>query len=270
MRMKRVYRDGIWEPLQWIALAVCQPDRFRTVCEPVGFRQRVGMLTRLIMPLYLLSFLLVTLIRVLPLPTHLLVWSDEYHLLPWSQWEVAAIGVLFGLVIGLAFGTIRGVFFGIVVGLTSGVVFGLPGVYALLHTNVLGAWLVPAIGLAAGLALSLSFGLTWGLAFGLIVGLAAAVGIAGPDLVADLFIGLGLSLALHMRGGLVARLEISLIVGMVLGVICGLTAGFPGGLASGLATGIGSMLGFSPLVGAPRTTSTQERVAEDPDRRERS
>ena len=80
MMMERVYHDGIREPLRWIALAVCQPDRFRAVCEPTGFRQRVGMLARLIVPLFLLSFLLVTLIRVLPLPAHLLVWSDEYHL----------------------------------------------------------------------------------------------------------------------------------------------------------------------------------------------
>jgi hypothetical protein len=270
--MERIYHDGIREPLRWIVLAVFQPARFHAACEPTHWRRRAGMLARLIVPLFLLSLLLVTLVRVVPLPAHLLLWSDETHLVPLSHWLVPAIGVMFGLVLGLVFGTIRGVFFGIVVSLTAGVVFGLPGVYALLHTDVLGAWLVPAFGLAAGLALSLSFGRAWGLAFGVIVGLAAGVGIAGPDLVADVVIGLGFSLALNVRGGLVARLEISLAVGLILGVIGGLTAGLAGGLASGLAAGLGSMLGLSRvpsfLVRAPRDVNIQECAAEDVDRRE--
>src|SRR6266849_6280442 len=223
MVMERIYHEGIGEPLRWIALAVFQPARFRAACEPTSFRQRAGMQARLIVHLFLLSLLLVTLVRIIPLPAHLLVWSNEPHVLPWSPWLVSAIGVTFGLVVGLLFGTIRGVFFGIVVSLTAGVVFGLPGVYALLHTDVLGAWLVPAFGLAAGLALSLSFRRAWGLAFGVI--------------------GLGFSLALNVRGGFVARLEISLVVGIILGVIGSLTAGLAGGLASGLAAGLGSMLG---------------------------
>ncbi len=262
MIIGRVYHDGIREPLRWIALAVFQPARFRATCEPTSFQQRAGMLARLIVPLFLLSLLLVILIRVMPLPERLLVWSNEAHGLPWSQWLVSAIGVTFGLVLGLVFGAIRGVAFGIVITLTTGVVFGLPGVYALLHTDVLGAWLVPVLGLAAGLALSLSFGLPWGLAFGVIVGLAAGVGIAGPDLVADLVIGLGFSLALNVQGGIVARLAISLVIGLILGVIGGLTAGLPGGLASGLAAGIGSMMGLyrvpSALVRANSTVSGQE------------
>ncbi len=242
--IERVYRTGIGEPLGWIALAVFQPARCSMTYEPTSLKHRGLMLVRLIVPLFLLCWLLVALVRVVPLPAHVLVWSDEAHGLRLSQWEVAAIGVTFGLVVGLLFGVIRGVAFGIVVGFTAGVVFGLPGVYGMLHTDVLGAWLVPALGLAAGLALSLSFGLTWGLAFGVIVGLAAGVGIAGPDLVADLIIGLGFSLALDVRGGITTRLEISLVPGLILGVIGGLTAGLPGGLASGLMAGIGSMLGL--------------------------
>ncbi len=272
MMMERVYHDGIREPLRWITLAVFQPARFRATCEPAGWRQRARMLAKLVVPLFLLSFLLVTLVRVMPLPAHLLVWSDEPHGLPLSHWLVSAIGVTFGLVVGLVFGTIWGVAFGIVVSFTAGVVFGLPSVYALLHTDVLGAWLVPAFGLAAGLALSLSFGRAWGLAFGVIVGLAAGVGIAGPDVVADLVIGLGFGLALNVRGGIVARLEISLVVGIILGVIGGLTAGLPGGLASGLAAGLGSMLGLSrgpsSLVRAPGGVNAPERTAEDVDRQE--
>jgi len=240
----RVYHNGVREPLHWIALAVFQPVRFRETCEPTSFLQRIAMQARLIVPLFLFSFLLVILIRVMPLPERLLVWSNESHELPLSPWLVSAIGVTFGMVLGLVFGAIRDVSFGIVISLTAGVVFGLPGVYALLHTIVLGAWLVPVLGLAAGLALGLSFGLPWGLAFGIIVGLAAGVGIAGPDLVADLVIGLGFSLALNMQGGIAARLALSLIIGLVLGVIGGLTAGLPGGLASGLAAGMGSMVGL--------------------------
>jgi len=240
----RIYHDGIREPLRWIALAVFQPARFRETCEPTGLRQRIAMQVRLIVPLFLLSFLLVILVRVLPLPAHLLVWSDEAHGLRLGPWLVSAIGVIFGLVLGLVFGAIRGVSFGIVISLTAGVVFGLPGVYDLLHTVVLGAWLVPVLGLAAGLALGLSFGLPWGLAFGVIVGMAAAVGIAGPDLVADLVIGLGFSLALNTQGSIAARLAISLVIGLILGVIGGLTAGLPGGLASGLAAGVGSIVGL--------------------------
>ena len=265
--MKRIYHAGIGEPLHWIALAVFQPTRFRMTYEPGGLRPRGLMLARLIVPLFLLSWALVMLVRFIPLPSHVLIWSDEVHGLPWSQWEVAAIGVTFGLGVGLLFGVIRGVSFGIVVSLTAGVVFGLPGVYGLLHTIVLGAWLVPAFALAAGLALSLSFGLAWGLAFGIIVGLAAGVGIAGPDLVADLVIGLGFGLALGGREGITTRLEISLVIGLILGVIGGLTAGLPGGLASGLMAGIGSMLGLylassSPLH-AKGTVKGEEHVAED-------
>jgi hypothetical protein len=182
MMMERVYHEAIKEPLRWIALAVFQPARFRATCEPGSLRPRVGMLARLIVPLFLFSLLLIMLVRLMPLPAHLLVWSNGSHEVPLSQWKVEAIGVTFGLVLGLIFGALRGVFFGIVVSLTAGVVFGLPGVYGLLHTDLLGAWLVPALGLAAGLALSLSFGLPWGLAFGVVVGLAAGIGIAGPDL----------------------------------------------------------------------------------------
>lgn len=154
--MERVYHEGIREPLRWIALAVFQPARFQAACEPTGFRQRTAMQARLIVPLFLLSFLLVTLVQVVPLPAHLLVWSDEPHELPLSPWLVSAIGVTFGLVVGLVFGTIWGVAFGIVVSFTAGVVFGLPGVYALLHTDVLGAWLVPVLASPAQMWL-----LTW-------------------------------------------------------------------------------------------------------------
>src|SRR6266699_3145341 len=238
MIIERIYHEGIREPLRWIVLAVFQPARFRAACEPTGFRQRAGMQARLIVPLFLLSLLLVTLVRIIPLPAHLLVWSNEPHVLPWSPWLVSAIGVTFGLVMGLLFGAIWGVSFGIDFSLTA-------GVYALLRTDALGAWLVPALGLAAGLALGLSFGLPWGLAFGVIVGLAAGVGIAGPNLVADLVIGLGFGLALNVQGSIVARLAISLLIGLILGVIGGLTAGLPGGLASGLAAGVGSILGLA-------------------------
>jgi hypothetical protein len=265
--MKHVYHAGIGEPLHWIALAVFQPARFRMTYEPGGLRQRGLMLARLIIPLFLLSWMLALLVRLIPLPSRVLVWSDEAHGLPWSQWEIAAIGVTFGLGVGLLFGVIRGVSFGIVVSLTAGVVFGLPGVYGLLHTNVLGAWLVPAFGLAAGLALSLSFGLPWGLAFGVLVGLAAGIGIAGPDLVADLIIGLGFGLALGGREGITTRLEICLVIGLILGVIGGLTAGLSGGLASGLMAGIGSMLGLylasSSLLHAKGTVKEEEQGAED-------
>ena len=265
--MERVYHAGIGEPLHWITLAVFDPARFRVTYEPASLKLRGLMLARLIVPLFLLSWLLVALVRVLPLPAHLLVWSDEAHGLPWSQWKVAVIGVTFGLGVGLLFGVIRGVCFGIVVSLTAAIVFGLPGVYGLLHTDLLGAWLVPALGLTTGLALSLSFGLAWGIAFGVIVGLAAGVGIAGPDLVADLVIGLGFSLALGVRRGIVARLEISLVIGIILGVIGGLTAGLPGGLASGLMAGIGSILGLyrpsSSLLSAKSTVKGEEHGAED-------
>jgi hypothetical protein len=270
--MERIYHEGIREPLRWMVLAVFESTRFRATYEPTDFRQRAGMLARLIVPLFLFSFLLVTLVRAVPLPAHLLVWSDESHGLPRSQWLASAIGVVFGLVVGFLFGALWDVSFGVVVSLTAGVVFGLPGVYALLHTDVLGAWLVPALGLAAGMALSLSFGLAWGLAFSVVVGLASGLGIAGPDLVADVIIGLGFSLALNMRGGIIARLEISLIIGLILGVIGGLTAGLAGGLASGLAAGLGSMLGLSRLlrllVGAPGAENAMEHAAEDSDRQE--
>src|SRR5215469_16011922 len=265
--MKRVYHAGIGEPLHWMALAVFQPARFQMTYEPGGLRPRGLMLARLIVPLFLLCWMLAMLVRFLPLPSHVLVWSDKAHGLPWSQWEVAAIGVTFGLGVGMLFGVSRGVSFGTVVSLTAGVVFGLPGVYGLLHTDVVGAWLVPAFGLAAGLALSLSFGLAWGLAFGVIVGLAAGVGIAGPDLIADLIIGLGFGLALGGRDGITARLEISLVIGLILGVIGGLTAGLPGGLASGLMAGIGSMLGLylasSSLLHARGTVKGEKQGAED-------
>jgi len=245
MLIERVYHEGIREPLRWMALAVFQPVRFRTAYKATGMRQRVGMQARLIAYLFLLSLLLVMLVRAVPLPAHLLVWSNEARELRFSPWLVSAIGVAFGLTVGLLFGAIWDVSFGIVLSLTAGVVFGLPGVYALLHTDALGAWLIPVFGLAAGFALSLSFGLPWGLAFGVIVGMASAVGIAGPDLVADLVIGLGFGLALNVPGGIIARLAISLLIGLILGVIGGLTAGLAGGLASGFAAGVGSILGLS-------------------------
>ena len=146
MMMERVYHDGIREPLRWITLAVFQPARFRATCEPAGWRQRARMLAKLVVPLFLLSFLLVTLVRVMPLPAHLLVWSDEPHGLPLSHWLVSAIGVTFGLVVGLVFGTIWGVAFGIVVSFTAGVVFGLPGGLA----SGLAAGLGSMLGLSRG------------------------------------------------------------------------------------------------------------------------
>src|SRR5215471_18326375 len=107
--MKRIYHAVIGQPLHWIALAVFRPARFRMTYEPGGFRQRCLMLARLIMPLFLLSWMLAMLVRFIPLPSHMLVWSDEAHGLPWSQWEVAAIGVTFGLLVGLLVGLLFGV-----------------------------------------------------------------------------------------------------------------------------------------------------------------
>jgi hypothetical protein len=268
--MERIFHDGIGEPLRWIAMAVFQPDRFRTTYEPAHWQQRAGMLARLIVPLFLLSLLLVTLVRILPLPAHVLVWSNEAHQLPLGRWLVPVIGVTFGLLLGLVFGTAWSVSFGIVVGLTAGVVFGLPGVYAMLHTDALGAWLIPALGLAAGCALGLTFGRAWGLAFGIIVGLAAGIGIAGPDIIADFVLGLGFSLALNMRGSLVARLEVSLVVGTILGVIGGLSSGLAGGLAGGLAAGLGSALALAwvPSSSARAPLNAQEHAMEGVARRE--
>ena len=267
--MERAYHYGLEEPLKWVALALFQPTRFRTACEPAGWRQRARMLARLIIPLFLLSYLLVIIVRTVLLPAHLVVLPDETHLLRIGHWMVPVIGVAFGLAWGLVFGIAWGVAFGIVISLTAGVVFGLPGMYALLYTDAIGAWLVPLIGLAAGGALGLTFGLAWGVAFGVIVSLAAGLGIVGPDLIADLVIGLGFSLVLNVRGSFVARLEISLAFGLILGMIGSVTAGFPGGLASGLAAGLGSILGLSlvpwHLINTSSTAKAQERTAEDLD-----
>src|SRR6266567_4314705 len=143
MIIERIYHEGIREPLRWIVLAVFQPARFRAACEPTGFRQRAGMQARLIVPLFLLSLLLVTLVRIIPLPAHLLVWSNEPHVLPWSPWLVSAIGVTFGLVMGLLFGLPWGLAFGVIVGLAAGVGIAGPNLVADL-----------VIGLGFGLALN--------------------------------------------------------------------------------------------------------------------
>ena len=267
--MGRAYHYSLGEPLKWIVLALFEPGRFHATYQPAGWRQRARMFTRLTVPLFLLSYLLVILVQTVLLPAHLVALPDETSLLPIGHWLVPVIGVAFGIAWGIVFGLIWGVGFGIVVSLTAAVVFGLPGIYALLYTDAIGAWLVPVIGLAAGCALGLTFGFAWGIAFGVIVGLAAGLGIAGPDVVADVVIGLGFGLALNVRGGLVARLEISLAIGLILGVIGGLTAGVPGGLASGLAAGLGSMLGLSRVPGylgnALSAVKVQERAAEDLD-----
>ncbi len=235
------------EPFKRIALAVFEPAHFRASYEGGRSWQRVALLVKLLLPAFLLSYLLVILVRVLPIPASLLIWPGSFHELPISPALVSAIGVIFGLFIGWMIGLFGGATLGVVVMLTAGIVFGLPGVYGMLHTTVLFAWLVPVVGLAAGLALGLSFGRAWGVAFSVVVGLAAAVGIAGPDLVADLVIGLGFGLALGRRGDWTTRLEISLVMGLILGVIAGLTAGLPGALASGLMAGIGSLLGLGGL-----------------------
>lgn len=271
MMMERVYHDRIREPLRWIALTLFQPERFQAAYEPTRWQQRVGMLAKLIVPLFLLSFLLVMLVRIAPIPSHVLVWSNEAHGMLLRPWLVALIGVAFGVLLGLVFGTAWGISFGIVVSLTAGVVFGLPGVYALLHTDALGAWLIPALGLGTGLALGLTFGMAWGLTFGIIVGLAAGIGIAGPDIIGDFVIGLGFSLALNMRGSLVARLEVSLVIGIILGIIGGLSAGLAGGLVSGIAAGLGSALALARVPSSPirAPLNAQEQAVEGLDRRER-
>src|SRR5260221_12680575 len=109
MVIERIYHEGIREPLRWIVLALFPPARFRAACEPTSFRQRAGMQARLIVPLFLLSLLLVILVRIIPLPAHLLVWPNDPHVLPWSPWLGSAIGVTFGLVVGLRFGARSGV-----------------------------------------------------------------------------------------------------------------------------------------------------------------
>src|SRR5260370_16242973 len=106
MMIERVYHDGIREPLRWMALAVFQPARFRAAYEPTSFRQRIAILARLIVPLFLLSFLLVMLIQVMPLPERLLVWFDECHGLPWSQWLAPGTGGALGLLSGHLSGAI--------------------------------------------------------------------------------------------------------------------------------------------------------------------
>src|SRR6266566_1281840 len=185
MIIERIYHEGIREPLRWIVLAVFQPARFRAACEPTGFRQRAGMQARLIVPLFLLSLLLVTLVRIIPLPAHLLVWSNEPHVLPWSPWLVSAIGVTFGLVMGLLFGALWGVAFGVIVGLAAGVGIAGPNLVADLviglgfglALNVQGSIVARlAISLLIGLILGVIGGLTAGLPGGLASGLAAGVG----------------------------------------------------------------------------------------------
>jgi hypothetical protein len=268
--MERVFRDGIREPLRWIAMAIFQPDRFRTTYEPAPWQQRAGMLARLIVPLFLLSLLLVILVRLLPIPEHILVWSNDAHQFSFGRWLVPVIGIMFGLLLGFVLGTAWGVSFGIIVSLTAGLTFGLPGDYAMLHTDALGAWLIPVLGLAAGCALGLTFGLARGLAFGIIVGLAAGIGIAGPDIIADFVIGLGFSLALNMRGSLFARLEVSLVTGIILGIIGGISAGLAGGIAGGLAAGLGSALALARIPSSAVRTPLKalEHAVEGTDRRE--
>jgi hypothetical protein len=177
--IERAYHYSLGEPLKWIILALFQPGRFRATCEPASWRQRARMLARLIVPLFLLSYLLVILVRTVLLPAHLVGLPDETRLLRIGNFLVPVIGVAFGIALGMVFGTTWGVAFGIAVSLTAGVVFGLPGSYALLYTDVIGAWLVPVIGLAlnvrGGLVARLEIILVVGLILGVIGGLTAGV-----------------------------------------------------------------------------------------------
>lgn len=189
--MERVYHAGIGEPLRWVARAVFDPARFLEAYEPTSLKPRGVMLARLIVPLFLLSWLLVALVRVVPLPAHVLVWSDEVHGLPWGQWEVAAIGVTFGLVVGLLFGVIRGVSFGVIVGLAAGIGIAGPDLGACL---VIGLGFSLALGVRGGIVARLEMSLVIGLILGVIGGLTA--GLPG-GLASGLMAGMGSVLGLY-------------------------------------------------------------------------
>src|SRR5690242_12994593 len=103
--LSRIWRYLLAEPCAWLFLCFFQPARFESEYGQRGFLQRIALLLRSVLPLFLLSYPFAVAVQVL-LPICLLscapfkVSFTEMNLLL-SAAQASALGIACGMVAGL-------------------------------------------------------------------------------------------------------------------------------------------------------------------------
>ena len=122
--VKRVWNYLIEEPFLWIFLCFFQPRRLEREMGEYRFVQRISVIARLIIPMFLTSYPLALLIPVTFLLTHISSPMNLSTLLVLTFLGIA-VGIAFYIAFGIAFGTAISITFGITGGITVGITVGI-------------------------------------------------------------------------------------------------------------------------------------------------
>jgi uncharacterized protein len=184
--MRDVLNYLLVEPFTWLFYCFFQPAKFNLLLDSKGILYRFTPLFRLIVPLFLLSYPLVFIVRLAFLTSIYCCLSPIgliFHSTLGSLLLATAAAEALGLLIALISGFIGGITLGIALGITVGIAVG----------SVLGIAQSPLVNMSIGILLSIFGGMLlgilqgyrWGILLGMILGIAWTV----AGYFADSFLG---------------------------------------------------------------------------------
>src|SRR5579859_6924314 len=157
--LKKPWHYVLIEPLTWIFYAFFQPARFEREYRQGRFVQRIVMMLRLALPVFLVSYPLILVVNALFLPFHVTHITGLTQLLT-NPLEGTAIGTVIGTVIGIVSGITGGIMGCIVVGIAGGIVGGTEGgIVSVIAIGIVGD------GTARGAAVSIAVVIVGGVGF---------------------------------------------------------------------------------------------------------
>ncbi len=228
-----------WEPItrqfRYIFYAFFQPARLEREFQPESLWQRFVFMLKLVVPIFLIAYLLTLVSDAILLPFDLL--TPNFLLVSMVVIAVViAVGIAGGVAVGIAVGIAGGVAVGIAFGIVVGIMVGIMGDMA--------------VGIAFGIAVSIAFGIVVGIAFGIVGGVAVriVVGIVG-GIVVGIAGDIAFGIAFGIVGGIVFGIVFSIAGDIVRGIAGGIAFSIAGGIAFSIAGGITGGIEFGIVGG---------------------
>jgi hypothetical protein len=122
--MKRAWHYLLAEPCTCIFYALFQPRRFEREFVSEGLWQRLLLMLRLTVPMFLLAYPIAVLGRIILIPFHLVLHTDIAFILLDTVLAIA-VGIVGGIAAGIAVGIVVGIAVGITVGIAVGIAEGI-------------------------------------------------------------------------------------------------------------------------------------------------
>jgi AAA ATPase domain len=178
--LKRSWHYILLEPFSWwLFYCFFQPTKFRKEYETEGFLRRIGIMLRLALPIFLISYPLALIVRLI---SHSL-FPDSIFFGPGANLFGFLLSAAWATILSLALGIVGGVLGSIGLGIMGGIALGIVGGAGLgiIQSNSLAIGGGIAVAITAGLLAGIVEGRTWGMAGGALGGIAGGMawGLAG-------------------------------------------------------------------------------------------